>query len=254
MKVLMYNSSMESEEKPMKITEHLEELRQAILKSLLGLAVGVVVSFFFTEEVIDFLAKPVGGIENLQAIEVTETISVYMRVALMSGLIIALPWIFYQLFKFIGTGLKQTEKKNLYIAIPFAVIMFVGGAAFAYYITLPSAMKFFMEVLDVEVTLRIKSYFGFVINMIFWIGCCFELPLIVSILARLGIVNAKMLIKGWRIAVVVISVLAAVITPTADPVNMAIFMLPLLGLYLLSIGLAAITQKKPAAKQVSEEI
>ncbi|MFZ3070319.1 MAG: twin-arginine translocase subunit TatC [Anaerolineaceae bacterium] len=235
------------------MTEHLEELRAVLLKALAGLGVGVAISLFFTKRVIDFLAKPVGGIQNLQAIEVTETISVYMRVALLCGVIIALPWIFYQLLQFIGQGLKPQEKKNLYITIPFAVILFVGGAVFAYYVMLPSSMKFFTEFMDVETALRIKSYFSFLTNMIFWIGCSFELPLIVFLLARLGIVNAKMLTKGWRIAVVVITVLAAVITPTADPVNMAIFMVPLFGLYLLSIGLAAIAQKKKKIEEAKEE-
>jgi len=98
--------------------------------------------------------------------------------------------------------------------------------------------------MGVQTFLRIKSYFAFVTNLIFWIGMSFELPLLIFVLADVGVVNAGTLLKGWRVAVIVIAVLAAVITPTADPVNMGIFMVPLFGLYLLSIGLAALAGKK----------
>jgi sec-independent protein translocase protein TatC len=137
--------------------------------------------------------------------------------------------------------------------VPFAVLFFAAGAVFAYLIMLPSALSFFAQFLGVQTFFRIKSYFSFVTNLIFWIGVSFELPLLVFVLARIGIVNARTLIKGWRAAVVIIAVLAAVITPTADPVNMAIFMLPLFGLYLLSIGLAALAGKKRAADEEKQE-
>ena len=92
--------------------------------------------------------------------------------------------------------------------------------------------------------IRVKSYFSFLTNLLFWIGISFEMPLIVYVLARFGLLKAKVMLKGWRVAIVVIAILAAVITPTSDPVNMAIFMIPLFVLYLLSIGLAAIAEKQ----------
>lgn len=235
---------MPNEEKLMSIWEHLEELRQVLLRALIGLLLGVVVAFFFAKPLITWLALPVGGIERLQAVEVTESIGVYMRVSLLAGLILALPWIFFQLFSFIGQGLTEKERKYLLIAIPFATLLFAGGAAFAYLVMLPSSLKFFQELLQIQTTLRIRSYFDFMTNLVFWIALSFEIPLIVFILSRVGLVNAEILRKGWRIAIVVIAVLAALITPTADPVNMAIFMLPLFALYLLSIGLAALAGKQ----------
>lgn len=226
---------------------HLEELRQHLLLSLIGLAVAVAFAFIFTPRVIDFLAAPVGGIGRLQAIDVTETIQVYMKVTLLSGVILASPWIFYQLFLFIGKGLTKVEKKGLLIAIPFVTMLFLGGAFFAFMVMLPPAMQFFSGLLNIQTVIRIRSYFDFTVNLIFWIAVSFEIPLIFYILARFGFISAGQMTKGWRIAVIAVALLAALITPTPDPVNMAIFMIPLFGLYLLSILLARLAQKYRAA-------
>jgi len=133
-----------------------------------------------------------------------------------------------------------------------ATRMFVGGAAFAYFVMLPTSMQFFMTFLQVETSLRIKSYIDFVTNLIFWIACSFELPVLVFVLARVGLITPKAMVSGWRIAIVVIAVASAIITPTADLVNMAIFMIPLFALYLLSIGLSVFAVKL-RAKSVEKE-
>jgi sec-independent protein translocase protein TatC len=177
-----------------------------------------------------------------------------MRVALLTGLIVSLPWVFYQLFQFIGKGLKENERKGILIAVPFATIMFLGGVAFAFYIMLPASLEFLMGILGIQTLIRIKSYFSFVSNLLFWIGVSFELPLIAFVLARFGILKAKVMLKSWRIAIVVIAILAAIITPTGDPVNMAIFMIPLFVLYLLSIGLAALAEKQRAKTNAAERL
>jgi len=229
-----------TEDKPVSIWEHLEDLRKTLLYALMGIVICVIAGYFVARPAMDFLARPIGGIGNLQAIEVTENVSVTMRVALLIGVFIAAPWVFFQFFSFIGKGLTQKEKRAVLIAVPFATLMFVGGAGFAYFVMLPTSMQFFMTFLPVETSLRIKSYTDFVTNLIFWIACSFELPVLVFVLARVGLVTPKTLLSGWRVAVVVIAVAAAVITPTADPVNMAIFMIPLFALYLLSIGLSVI--------------
>ncbi len=246
----MYNPSMEEDTtEKMPLGQHLEDLRKVLLRAMLGLLVGVIAGTFFVKPVLDFFALPVGGVTNLQVIEVTESMSVYMRVALLIGLILALPWIFFQLFSFIGKGLKKSEKRGLLIAIPFATILFLVGGGFAFLVMLPASMRFFTSLLDVNTTLRLSSYFGFVVNLIFWIAMSFELPLLVFVLTRVGIVKPGFLTKGWRVALVAIAVLSAVITPTGDPVNMVIFMLPLFGLYLMSIGLSALAYK---ARHASE--
>lgn len=246
----MYNPSMEDNfAEKMPLSQHLEDLRKVLLRAIIGLFAGVIAGAFFVKPVLDFLAGPVGGVEKLQVIEVTESMSVYMRVALLIGLIIALPWIFLQLFSFIGKGLKKSEKRGLLVAIPFATILFLAGGSFAFIVMLPASMKFFTSLLDVNTSLRLSSYFGFVTNLIFWIAMSFELPLLVFVLTRVGVIQPSFLTKGWRVALVGIAVMAAVITPTGDPVNMVIFMVPLFVLYLMSIGLSALAYK---ARHVSE--
>lgn len=252
----MYNPNMQDNSvEKMPLSQHLEDLRKVLLRALLGLMVGVIAGAFFVAPVLDFLAGPVGGVVNLQVIEVTESMSVYMRVALLIGLIVALPWIFFQLFSFIGKGLKKSEKRGLLVAIPFATILFLAGGGFAFFVMLPASMKFFISLLEVDTSLRLSSYFGFVVNLIFWIAMSFELPLLVFVMTRVGVIKPEFLTKGWRVALVVIAVMAAVITPTGDPVNMVIFMLPLFVLYLLSIGLSALAYKaRRASENASPEV
>ena len=239
---------MSDEAEKLPISSHLEELRKTLLWSLVGLIAGVIAVVFFVNPILNFLTQPIGGLKNLQAIEVTETMSVYMRVALLGGLIIALPWIIYQVLRFVGKGLLPAERKGIYLALPFAVLLFLAGVAFAFYIMLPASLGFFQEILDVTTSIRLKSYIGFTTNIMFWIGVSFQLPLVFFVLSKIGIVNSKMLLKGWRVAIVAIAILAAVITPTGDPINMLIFMLPLFVLYLLSILLSALASKPAKAE------
>ncbi len=239
----------ESTSEQMPLSQHLEDLRKVLFRAILGLAAGVIAGAFFVDPVLDFLSRPVGGVESLQVIEVTESMSVFMRVALLIGLVVALPWIFFQLFSFVGKGLKKSEKRGLFIAIPFATALFLAGGSFAFFVMLPASMKFFIGLLEVNTSIRLSSYFGFTTNLIFWVGVSFELPLLVFVLTRVGVIRPSFLTKGWRVAVVAIAVLAAVITPTGDPVNMVIFMVPLFVLYLMSIGLSALAYK---ARNVSK--
>lgn len=239
----------ESTSEQMPLSQHLEDLRKVLFRAILGLAAGVIAGAFFVDPVLDFLSRPVGGVESLQVIEVTESMSVFMRVALLIGLVVALPWIFFQLFSFVGKGLKKSEKRGLFIAIPFATALFLAGGSFAFFVMLPASMNFFIGLLEVNTSIRLSSYFGFTTNLIFWVGVSFELPLLVFVLTRVGVIRPSFLTKGWRVAVIAIAVLAAVITPTGDPVNMVIFMVPLFVLYLMSIGLSALAYK---ARNVSK--
>lgn len=242
-----------AEEEKLPLSRHLEDLRGTLLRSLIGLVVTVSAAVFFVKPILGFLTMPVGELNNLQAIEVTETMSVYMRVALLAGIIAALPWIVLQLLGFVSKGLKPNEKKGIYLSLPFVVILFLAGAAFAYYVMLPASLGFFRDLLAVNTTIRIKSYINFVTNLLFWIGISFQLPLIFFILTKVGLVNAGLLLKGWRVALVVIAVLAAVITPTGDPINMLIFMLPLFVLYLLSILLSVLAGKPSIPERKKEK-
>jgi sec-independent protein translocase protein TatC len=234
-------SNEEIPEKPgMTILGHLDELRGRLMKALLVTLATTALSAIETPTFIGFLTRPIGGIQNVQAIDITEPISVYMRVSLLGGVILAMPVIIYQLLMFVLPGLTSSEKKWVYLAVPFASLLFLGGVAFSYYIMLPTAIPFLVTNVIPGITNkpRVENYIGFVTNLMFWIGVCFETPILVFILAKLKIVSAGTLARQWRVAVVVIAIIAAVVTPTVDPVNMSLVMVPLFLLYWLSVFLA----------------
>ena len=226
--------------------EHVEELRRRLLVALAALASATAVSFAFADDVIYLLALPAGSIDALQSIEVTENIAVFMRVALLCGVGIAMPVILYELLAFILPGLKPEEKKWTAVTIVSGTILFLAGAAFAYFIMLPASVSFLLEFLAVETRPRLSSYINFITNLIFWMGAAFQFPILIFALAKLGVVSVDVLAKGWRHSLVIIAVLAAMITPTVDPVNMALLMAPLFLLYLLSVLFAflAVGRKK----------
>lgn len=237
---------MSTEEKlrEMGIWEHIGELRNRLFFALISLVVTTLLSFAFAERLVDVLASPIGGTQALISIEVTENISTFMRVSLLSGFILALPFILYQLLAFIMPGLMPNERRWLLVSIPVATLFFIAGVAFAFFVMLPAALPFLISFMGIKTTPRLINYFNFVTNLLFWIGVSFETPLLVFILAKLRFVSAKTLAKQWRIAIVIIAVLAAVVTPTPDPVNMGLLMLPLFVLYLLSILFAWAAQRK----------
>ena len=224
------------------LPEHFNELRKRLLIIVIGLVVGVLVSFAFAERAIQFLAQPIGGLQSLQSIEVTENMGVFMRVSLLSGFILSLPLTLYEIVAFVMPALKPEERKWLFIAIPAFFIMFVAGVAFAYLVMLPVAIPFLVQFLGVETVPRLSNYIGFVTNLMFWIGLIFETPLVMFLLTKLHIVTPKLLLRGWRVAIVASSILAAMITPTVDPVNMGLLMAPMLGLYLLSVLMSVFAQ------------
>jgi sec-independent protein translocase protein TatC len=226
---------------------HLDELRRRLLVAVIALFVATAIAFAFTGQVIEFIAQPVGGRQGLQAIEMTENLGVYMRTALTLGAVISMPVIVYEIVAFIVPGLTKSEQRLLFLALPFIVLMFLAGAAFAYFVMLPVAIPFLISFGDIPTTPRPKDYISFVTRVVFWIGVAFETPLIIALLARLGIVTPDQLRRGWRLAIVIIAVVAAMITPTIDPVNMLIVMGPLLALYVLSIFLARWTYRQRSA-------
>jgi sec-independent protein translocase protein TatC len=203
----------------------------------------MIVAVIFSDFLLALISLPIGGFENLLSIQVTENLSVYFRITMLGGFILALPFILLQLIFFVSPGLKKTERLWLFRAIPLATLLFCGGVLFAYFVMLPTAIPFLVEFPGPEVLPKWRDYVSFVTNLLFWIGISFETPLIMFVLAKLGIISAKGLLKQWRYAVIFIAVIAAVATPTPDPVNMALLMAPLLLLYLLGILLASFARK-----------
>jgi len=211
-----------------------------LLRMIIGLALGVGVSFYFTIPLMEFLAQPVGGLGKLQAIQVTEGIGVYMRVALMSGVAIMLPYLAFELWLFAAPGLKPRDRKMGLLGIPLAALLFLMGLACTYYLLLPPALPWLANFTKIPQAWTANNYFSFVTSLMLWIGLFFEFPLVIYILTSIGFVKPQILLSQWRFAIVIISIIAAVITPTIDPVNMGLVMLPMTLLYFVSIALSYI--------------
>ncbi len=139
---------------------------------------------------------------------------------------------------FAAPGLRPVEKISSLVTLPFAAALFVGGMAFCYYVILPSGLPILLNFLDIQTELRPASYFNFVTNLMFWLGVAFEFPILIVILTMMRIVKPHMLKEHWRIAIIIIAVLAAMITPSPDAFNMALVMIPTSALYFISIGLS----------------
>lgn len=237
--------------------EHIDALRRHLLRSLIALAITTALSFTFARDLMLVLARPLGadGLARLTVIEPTEAVGVFMRVSLLSGLAFAMPWIVLEIYLFIAPGLMPRSRQLLLGAIPAASLLFVLGLAFTYFLLLPTAIPFLYNFLDFRASWRPSAYFGLVTNLMLWIGLAFQMPLVVYALAAVGLLHAHQLARQWRAAIVVIAVLAAMITPTVDPVNMALVMAPMAALYGFSILGAAVAgagRRRDAARRAAQ--
>ena len=238
-------------EEPSSFLEHVGALRKHILRSVVVLLICAVVCFAFLSTLLEFISQPIGGLTELQAVDVTEPIGVGMRVVLLAAFAIALPYIIFEIFLFVAPALSIRTRVIGLFTIPLVVIFFFGGMAFAYYLILPTGLPVLLNFLDVSTQIRPSSYVRFVTNLMFWIGALFEFPLLAYILTVMRILSPSVLLKNWRIAVVVISVLSALITPTIDPINMLLVMVPLMLLYGLSILLSLLAGGRRAPEEES---
>ena len=241
-------------QQPAVLLDHLEALRGHLMRSLIAMAIGTAVGFTFAGQILDWMAQPIGGMEKLQAIEVTESVGAFMKVSLLTGFVLAFPYILLEIFAFINPGLKRRERILLLTSIPVATVLFLCGVAFAYYVMLPAALPFLLNFLGIATVPRPSNYINFTTNMLFWIGIAFTFPLIVFALASVGLVRSGPLLKGWRFAIVGIAVMAAAITPTVDPVNMSLLMAPMIVLYGLGILLAAIAERARTRRAARAEL
>jgi sec-independent protein translocase protein TatC len=223
---------------PSALFEHLGALRKHLTRMAIALVIGIAICATFTTDIINFLSRPIGGINTLQAIDVTESVGVFMRVALFAGFALALPYIAFELWLFAAPGLHARARQMGLVGIPLTLIFFMGGILFAYFILLPTALPFLLNFMGIHTIPRVSSYVNFVTSLLFWIGISFEFPLVIYVLSLMGFVKPAFLVKQWRYAIIIIAVLAAAITPTTDPVNMALVMGPMVLLYFLSIALS----------------
>lgn len=234
---------VKSVENPSEVLYHLNALRKHLLRATIFFAITTTLAFTFAQRLIDLLAEPIGGIERLNPIDVTEPVSVFMRVSLLAGFALALPYIAFEMWLFIAPGVSRRSRWVGLIAIPAVALFFFGGMAFAYFIMLPVAIPFLLNFLGMTPQIRPSSYIGFTTGLMFWVGIIFEFPLVIFALAGVGLVRARALQQQWRLAIVIIAILAALITPTVDPISMSLVMGPMILLYFFSIVLARIAER-----------
>jgi sec-independent protein translocase protein TatC len=234
----------------MTLTEHLEELRWCLLRSLLCIILASALCYVFSDSIFAFMAGPlVANLKPGQSLigtGVTEAFFIEIKVAIFAGLGFSSPYIFFQIWRFIAPGLTGSEKR---LVVPFvlsATLFFAGGAYFCYRIVLPVAFKYFIDqyqTMGVAPAIRIGEYFTFFFRMVFAFGVTFELPVLTFFLVRLGVWDYRFMIRSFRYAILVIFILAAILTPTPDVVNQCLLALPMLFLYVASVGVAYFWRK-----------
>jgi sec-independent protein translocase protein TatC len=223
----------------MGLLEHLDEMRQRLIRAIIAVLIGVIAGTFVTPTVLKLLVAPLGDQVPL-AISPTEAPAVFFKVAIVIGLVIAMPVIMYQLFQFARPGLEPVERRYVLIGAPAASLSFAAGVVFAATVLLPAALPFLQGFLRgiVEQRYSIDRYISFVSNILVWAGLVFETPLVMYFLAKLGVVTPEGFAKARRVVIIGAAAGAAVITPTTDPVNMLLVMVPFMLLYELGILLA----------------
>jgi sec-independent protein translocase protein TatC len=243
----------------MTLTEHLEELRWCILKSVLAVVLASCACFYFADAIFDFVVAPLRQNlqpgQNLIGTGVTEAFFVEIKVALAAGVLFASPVIFYQIWRFIAPGLSRQERRWVLPFVFSATFFFVAGAFFCYRFVLPIAFKYFIEQYEsmgVSPAIRIGEYFTFFFRMVLAFSGTFELPVFTYFLVRVGIWDYRFMLRSFRYALVAIFVVAAMLTPTPDVINQSLLAVPMIVLYILSIGIAYIW-RKPEDKFLDEE-
>src|ERR1700704_2579524 len=234
----------------MSFLEHLDELRKRIVNSAIAIGVCVVVGFAFINRIVDFILAPTRralppGVKMIYT-EPGEAFSLYIQISLIMGVVLAAPFIMYQVWMFIAPGLYSNEKR---LAIPFVLfttIGFVLGASFNHYIAFPFMMAFFasFNTPDLAFMPKLDDVFGLYTKMLLGMGIVFQMPTVVFFLAKMKLVSARFLVAHLKYALLIIFIVAAVITPTGDMMTQVIFAAPMLGLYLLSIVIAWVVGPK----------
>ena len=255
------------EDKKMPLLDHLVELRSRLLYAALGFFIAFLICFYFAQSILDFLQKPLADLlpEGRRMIftDLTEPFFTQVKVAAFGALCVSFPVIASQLWAFIAPGLYKHEKHAF---LPFLIatpVMFATGMAFVYYVLMPMAWRFFLGfetqggdgTLPLQLDAKIGEYVGLVMKLVFAFGFCFELPVLLTLLAKVGIIGSQGLREKRRYAIVGIAIVSAVVTPP-DVLSMMSLALPMLGLYEISILLARLVEKKRAtdeAKPAEEE-
>lgn len=238
------------EEGRMSFLEHLEELRSRLIRAAIAIGIGFGVCIAFGERVFSIFAAPITKLlpknSSLVFTSLPDPFFVYLKVAFITGIFLALPYVLYQVWLFVRPGLLEKEKK---LAAPFIVVstlLFYLGAVFAYFIVFPAAFQFFLsyETAELKPMISIKDYVSLVMLLMLAFGVIFETPIVIVVLGLLGIVDSSLLKKGRRYFIVLAFIIAAILTPTPDVINQTLMAIPLIIFYELGIYLLRVIEKK----------
>jgi sec-independent protein translocase protein TatC len=233
----------------MSFFEHLGELRKRILYSVGFILLFFLASWSFVDKIYHWFSIPVLRFlpegQKLAFTALTEPFMMYIKLSFISGIFLASPFIFYQLWAFVSPALYKKERRNVFPFVFFTTLFFSMGGAFGYFFVFPWACRFFLEVgKDFQAIITISEYFSLAFRVLIGISVIFELPVLAFLLAKMGVLTSSFLIKYFKYAIVLIFIIAAVITPTPDIITQSMFAGPMILLYLLSIGIAKVAGPK----------
>lgn len=240
----------------MSLLDHIRELRTRLLWVVGALLIGTLLGMLFAEPLLRFIVEPLTELgAKPHAIGPTDTLVIFFKVSFTAGTILASPMIVYQAIAFTAPGLYPHERRVLMIVLPGILLLFALGAIFAYYVLLPAFVGFLQAFLGniVIQDWTIDRYVSFITRVVFWMGISFEAPIVVALLARIGLLSGQQMKKYWRHAMVLIALFAAFATPTVDPLSMLLFMAPLVVLYFFSMWLAYILYRPRVPRDFSKE-
>lgn len=235
---------------------HLKELRDRLVVSIIAVAVAFIITYYFKERLFDFLMQPFIRVMPAHSsfifTGITEAFLTYFKISVVAALFLAAPVILYEFWMFVAPGLYENEKKYAYPFIFFGSLCFICGALFCYFVVMPNIYRFFVSYAqDLVIPMPdLKNYMGLTLKLLIIFGLIFELPLVAFYLSRAGIINAKMLVKKRRYAILGVFIISAIITPP-DVVSMILIALPFCGLYELGILIAKVFGKKEALDEAA---
>jgi len=230
----------------MSFLQHLEELRKRILWSLVGVGVGFGACWYYAERIFQWMQRPIVTALTRHKLDTqlvytspTEPFNIYLKIGLIAGIFVASPWVLYQVWQFISPGLYRREKRYVVPFMCSTVGLFMMGGAFGYWVVYPAALEFLIGYGEqFKPMITIDKYTDLFLTVILGMGVIFEMPILIFFLAVMGVVSAGFLWKNFRYSILIIFIIAGVLTPTTDIMNMCIFAAPMIVLYVASIGLA----------------
>jgi sec-independent protein translocase protein TatC len=257
-------TGIENNEEPggrMSFFEHLVELRKRIVTSLAAIGVGMLIGFLISDKTINFIVNPILVALRKQHLEdrlyyasPATPISFYISLSLYIGIVIAMPVVLYQIWLFVAPGLYKHERRAVLGFVVSSMLLFLCGIAFGYYVMLPQVLNFligFGEHLPLKPLVTIDEYFSFVLIVLVGLGVIFELPVLIFILSLFGIVTPKFLLKNFRYAMLIITIVAAIVTPTPDATTMLIFMAPMVALYFVGVLVSYMVLRNKRSKALA---